>query len=170
MAASAEALLLFVPVAGDAAASSVAVGLRQKAAIGAVKNDGGYNASAVNQRADAPDAGRADRSLRPDHQRPAGYAGRLGQPANRAHQPAQHSQRAGAARSDAVITCKTLPVRTGGVRAWDSFEAADPTPRHEEMTACGSRAAEPDEVAGPCARRPVRSLRATQSRSPFRAL
>jgi hypothetical protein len=53
-----EALLLFVPVASDAAASSVAVGLRQKAAIGAVENDGGYNGSAVNQRADAPNAGR----------------------------------------------------------------------------------------------------------------
>jgi hypothetical protein len=37
VAASAEALLLFVPVASDAAASSVAVGLRQKAAIGAAK-------------------------------------------------------------------------------------------------------------------------------------
>ncbi len=97
MAASAEALLLFVAVASDAAASSGARGLRQKAAIGAVENDGGYNASAVNQRADAPDADRTDRSAGPDHQRPAGHAGRLGQPANRAHQPAQHPQRSGAA-------------------------------------------------------------------------
>ena len=38
MAASAEALLLFVPVASDAPASSVALALRQKAAIGAVEN------------------------------------------------------------------------------------------------------------------------------------
>ena len=114
MAASAEALLLFVAVASDAAASSGARGLRQKAAIGAVENDGGYNASAVNQRADAPNADRADRSLRPDHQRPAGYAGRFGEPANRAHQPAQHPQRAGAARFDAVTTRKTLPCEPAG--------------------------------------------------------
>ncbi len=51
MAASADALLLCVAVASDAAASSGALGLRQKAAIGAVENDGGYNASADNQRA-----------------------------------------------------------------------------------------------------------------------
>jgi hypothetical protein len=49
-----EALLLFVPVASDAAASSGALGLRQKAAIGAVENDGGNNASADTKRADAP--------------------------------------------------------------------------------------------------------------------
>jgi len=97
MAASAEALLLCVAVARDAAASSVAQGLRQKATIGAVENDGGNNASAVNQGADAPDADRADRSLRPDYQRPAGHAGRFAEPANRAHQPAQHPDRAGAA-------------------------------------------------------------------------
>jgi hypothetical protein len=40
-AASAEALLHFVPVASDASASSGARGLHQKAAIGAVDNDGG---------------------------------------------------------------------------------------------------------------------------------
>jgi hypothetical protein len=55
MAASAEALLHFVAVAHDAAASSVAQGLRQKAAIGAAESDGGKHASAVNQGADAPD-------------------------------------------------------------------------------------------------------------------
>ncbi len=63
-----------------------------------------------------PDADRTDRSAGPDHQRPAGHAGGLGQPANRAHQPAQHPQRSGAARSDAVTICKALPACTGRVR------------------------------------------------------
>src|SRR5258708_25447980 len=107
-----EALLHFVPAASGAAASSVAEGLRRKAAIGAAETDGGNNASAVNQRADAPDADRTDRSLRPDHQRPAGHAGRLGAPANRAYEPAEHPDRAGAARPDAVTVCKSLPVQT----------------------------------------------------------
>ncbi len=40
---------------------------------------------------------RADRSLRPDYQRPAGHAGRFEEPANRAHEPAQHPIGAGAA-------------------------------------------------------------------------
>ena len=80
------------------------------------RNDGGNNASAVNQRADAPDADRTDRSAGSDHQCPAGHAGRLGQPAKRAHQPAQHPQRIGATRSDAVIpvahrACEACAVR-----------------------------------------------------------
>jgi hypothetical protein len=41
MAASASALLLFAPVAGDAPAFLRRSGLRQKAAIGAAENDGG---------------------------------------------------------------------------------------------------------------------------------
>jgi hypothetical protein len=41
VAASADALLHFVPVASDASTSSGATGLHQKAAIGAVENDGG---------------------------------------------------------------------------------------------------------------------------------
>jgi hypothetical protein len=69
MAASADALLLFVAVASDAAASSVAVGLRQKAAIGVVESDGGKHEGAGDNRTDAHDA---DRTLRPggaDHDR-----------------------------------------------------------------------------------------------------
>jgi hypothetical protein len=50
-----------------------------------------------------------------DHQRSAGHAGRLGEPANRAHEPAQHPHGAGAARSDAVMVRKTLPVHAGRV-------------------------------------------------------
>jgi hypothetical protein len=56
-----------------------------------------------------------DLYVRPDHQRPAGHAGRLCESANRAHEPAQHPHGAGTARSDAVTTRKTLPVRTGRV-------------------------------------------------------
>jgi hypothetical protein len=63
MAASAAAFLLSVAVARDAAASSLAQGLRQTTAIGATENDGSNNASADNYRADEPDKGRTDRSL-----------------------------------------------------------------------------------------------------------
>jgi hypothetical protein len=102
MAASADALLLFVAVARDAAAASGAQGLRQKAAIGAAENDGGYNASADNYRAGAPNADRTHRSAFPDHQRPAGPSGTLSRTAKRAHQPEQYPPGADAARSDAV--------------------------------------------------------------------
>jgi hypothetical protein len=44
-------------------------------------------------------------------------AGRFREPANRAHQPAQHPDRAGAARPDTMTTRNTLPVQTGRVSA-----------------------------------------------------
>ncbi len=59
MAASADALLLFVPVAGDAPASSVAMASARRPRLARPENDGRNNASAHTNRADAPDANRA---------------------------------------------------------------------------------------------------------------
>ena len=54
MAASADALLLFVPVAGDAPASSGALATLRRLRLARPKNDGGNNASADTNRTDAP--------------------------------------------------------------------------------------------------------------------
>src|SRR5262249_49423413 len=105
-------------------ASSVAEGLRQKAAIGAAENDGGYNASVFNIRVDAPNADRADQSACPDHQRAAGPSARLGSIPNRDHQPAQHPQRSGAAGPEAVRHCRP-PCRcapAGIVLLWSKLD------------------------------------------------
>jgi hypothetical protein len=93
MTASAEALLLFVPVASDAAASSGARGLRQKAAIGAVESDGGNNASAIDNRTDAPDAARTLRPGCADDHGPFGVSRRIRRTRDRADQPGEHPPR-----------------------------------------------------------------------------
>src|ERR1700692_1743090 len=77
---------------------SPAQGLRQKAAIGAVENDGGNNASTDTHRTDAPDTDRTLRARGAVHKRPGGLSRRLSRTRSRANQPAQHSQRLGAAR------------------------------------------------------------------------
>jgi len=77
MAASAEALVLFVPVASDAPASSGARASTRRPRLARPENDGGNNASADNQRTDAPDADRALRSRQPDHKRAAEIPGQL---------------------------------------------------------------------------------------------
>lgn len=62
------------------------MGLHQKAAIGAVENDGGKHASLFNHRADAPDAYRAVRAPEPDRRDPLESAWNLpdGSPAHHA--------------------------------------------------------------------------------------
>ncbi len=60
MAASADALLLFVPVAGDAPASSVAEACLRRPRLARPENDGGKNASADTDRTDAPVKGRVN--------------------------------------------------------------------------------------------------------------
>jgi hypothetical protein len=62
MAASAHALLLSVPVASDAATSSVAEASPRRPRSARPQNGGGNNASAVDKRADAHDAGATYRS------------------------------------------------------------------------------------------------------------
>jgi hypothetical protein len=97
MAASADALLLFVPVAGDAPASSVAEASARRPRLARPENDGGNDASADNQRPDAPDANRALRSRSADHKRAAEFPGGLAGTCKRVHQSSQHPLDAGAA-------------------------------------------------------------------------
>jgi hypothetical protein len=65
------ALVLSVPVASDAPAPSGARASARRPRLARPKNDGGNNASADNQRTDAPDAYRALRSRSSDHKRAA---------------------------------------------------------------------------------------------------
>src|ERR1700730_11058470 len=94
--ASADALLLFVPFASDAPASSVAEASARRPRLARPENDGGNNARADTYRTDAPDADRALRSAHADHQRTAGLPGRLARTRQRAHDPAQYSLPTGA--------------------------------------------------------------------------
>jgi len=96
------ALVLFVPVAGDAPAASGA-GPPSEGRDWRGQNDGGKNASINNQRTDAPDA---DRTLRPcgaHHIRPCEFSGRLNRTPQRANQPAQYPQCLGASRLLALM-------------------------------------------------------------------
>lgn len=103
MATSANALVLFVSVASDAPASSVATGLRRRPRLARPKNDGGNDASADNQRTDALDANRALRSRGADHRRAAGLPRRLATAQRRMHNPAQYPLGPGAARPISLV-------------------------------------------------------------------
>src|ERR1700677_4354678 len=83
------ALLLFVPVASDAPAVSVA-GPPSEGRDWRGRNDGGSNASTDTSRTDAPDADRTLRSRGADHEGPGGFSRRLNRTPQCAHQPAQH--------------------------------------------------------------------------------
>jgi hypothetical protein len=87
MGASASALLLFVPAAGGAPASSVARASARRPRLARPENDGGNNASADDNRTDAPDPNGVVRALDADHERSAGLPGRLGRTRKRARQP-----------------------------------------------------------------------------------
>src|ERR1700738_4855371 len=98
MGASADALLLFVPVAGDAPASSVAQASVRRPRLARPENDGGNNASADDNRADAPDANGAVRAADADHERTSGFPGRFGRTRKRARQHRPYSPPVGAPR------------------------------------------------------------------------
>jgi hypothetical protein len=100
--ASADALVLFVPVASDAAASSSArTSLEGRDWRG--RNDGGNDAGSDNQRADAANAGRAVRCRSADYRRAADFSGGLARTRQRAYKPAQYPAGTGAAGFLAAI-------------------------------------------------------------------
>src|SRR6202051_1163513 len=68
------------------------------------ESDGGNNARADTNRTDAPDAYRALRSAHADHQRAAGFPGRLRRTRQRAHDSAQHPLGPGAAARLLAVT------------------------------------------------------------------
>src|SRR6185295_11409757 len=84
-------------------------GLRQKAAIGAVENDGGNNARTDTHRTDAPDADRTLRSRGTDHERTLGISRRLARARQCAYEPAQHSLGSRAARLLALSRAANAP-------------------------------------------------------------
>jgi len=114
------ALLLFVPVAGDAPAVSGA-GPPSEGRDWRGRNDGGNNASADTKRTDAPDA---DRTLRPggaDGQSSDGISGRLNRTPQRSDQPAEHPQRPGAAGHLALTReypCRFAPAGASRSEQW----------------------------------------------------
>ena len=103
MGANADALLLFVPVAGDAPASSVAVASARRPRLARPENDGGNNAGTYDNRTDAPDSNRAVRAGSADHEPTAGFPGRLGRTRKRAPDPRQYPP-----GSRAAIPCARL--------------------------------------------------------------
>src|SRR5215467_9519823 len=86
MGASADALLLFVPAAGGAPASSVARASARRPRLARPENDGGNNASADDNRAYAPDPNGAVRAADADHERTSRISGRFGRTRERARQ------------------------------------------------------------------------------------
>src|SRR5512135_1873210 len=89
MAASISTLVLFVPVASDAATSSVARAYAEGRDWRG-GNGGGNHASVFNHRADAPDACGALRAYEPDRRDPFELARRLAGTPSCTHQLCQH--------------------------------------------------------------------------------
>jgi hypothetical protein len=102
----ADALVLSVPVASDAPASSGARASARRPRLARPENDGGNNASAANPRTLAPNADRALRFRPADRKRTADIPGRLAGTRERANQLTQHSPRLDVARSRAGIECE----------------------------------------------------------------
>jgi hypothetical protein len=115
MGASAKALLLFVPVASDAPASSGAPASVRRPRLARSDNDGENNASIYDKRVDAPDADPALQSGGTDRSGAANLPRRIASTHCGAHQPQQHPRRPGAARLLA-LTCMATPppARAGG--------------------------------------------------------
>lgn len=95
-----------VPVAFDAAASSVATASTRRPRLARPKNDGGNNASADNQRTDAHDAHRTLQSRSADRCRDADLPRRLTTTYHGMHQPGQHPLRPHAARLLSLVRRK----------------------------------------------------------------
>src|SRR5208282_6584332 len=83
------ALLLFVPVAGDAAASAGALASLRRPRSARSETDGGNNACADNGRTASDDAERTLRSRGAYHGRTAAQSRGTARTRQRAHQPAQ---------------------------------------------------------------------------------
>lgn len=114
MGASVSTLVLSVPVAGDAPASSVAGASTRRPRLARPKDDGGNNASADNQRTNAPDADRALHSCGADHRRDADLPRRLTEAHRRVHHLEQYPLGSNPASSYALVTQSPLPAPSGG--------------------------------------------------------
>ena len=111
MGASTDALLLFVPAAGGAPASSVARASARRPRLARPESDGGNNASAYDNRADAPDPDGAVRDADADRERASEIPGRFGRTRKRARQHRQYPPRPRATRPITRLAAKKPHVR-----------------------------------------------------------